>query len=49
MFTVDPPGTGMSAPAAPSNLTVTAVDQHDIRLNWYDNSTNDPRPADYEK
>jgi hypothetical protein len=40
-FTVDPPGTGMSAPAAPSNLTATAVDQHDIRLNWQDNSTNE--------
>jgi hypothetical protein len=40
-FTVDPPGTGMSAPAAPSNLTVTAVDQHDIRLNWQDNSSNE--------
>ena len=31
----------MSAPAAPSNLTVTAVDQHDIRLNWQDNSSNE--------
>ena len=41
-FTVDPPtGTGMSVPAAPSNLTVTAVDQHDIRLNWQDNSSNE--------
>ena len=40
-FTVDPPGTGMSAPAAPSNLTATAVDQHDIRLNWQDNSSNE--------
>jgi hypothetical protein len=40
-FTVDPPGTGTSAPAAPSNLTATAVDQNDIRLNWQDNSTNE--------
>ena len=40
-FTVDSPGTGMSAPAAPSNLTATAVDQNDIRLNWQDNSTNE--------
>ena len=40
-FTVDSPGTGMSPPAAPSNLTATAVDQNDIRLNWQDNSTNE--------
>ena len=28
-------------PAAPSNLTVTAVDPHDIRLDWQDNSGNE--------
>jgi serine/threonine-protein kinase len=27
-----------SPPAAPSNLTVTAIDPHDIRLDWQDNS-----------
>ena len=37
--TVGPPGT--SPPAAPSNLTATAVDQNDIRLNWQDNSNNE--------
>lgn len=41
-FTVTPStGTGKSPPAAPSNLTVTAVDSHDIRLNWKDNSSNE--------
>ncbi len=30
----------LSPPAAPSNLTVTAVGPHDIRLNWQDNSNN---------
>jgi hypothetical protein len=40
-FTVTAPGIGMSVPAAPSNLTVTAVDQHDIRLNWQGNSSNE--------
>ena len=28
-------------PAAPSDLTVTAVDPNDIQLNWQDNSSND--------
>ena len=28
-------------PAAPSNLTATAVDQHDIKLTWHDNSSNE--------
>jgi hypothetical protein len=41
-FTVTAPATGMSsAPAAPSDLTVTAVDPNDIRLNWKDNSNNE--------
>jgi hypothetical protein len=41
-FTVtEPSGTGTSAPAAPSNLTATAVDPNDIRLNWQDNSDNE--------
>lgn len=35
------PGTGASVPAAPSNLTVKAVDPHNIRLNWHDNSSNE--------
>lgn len=30
-----------SVPAAPSNLTATAVDQHDIKLTWHDNSSNE--------
>jgi Fibronectin type III domain len=30
-----------TAPAAPSNLTATAVDQHDIKLTWHDNSSNE--------
>jgi hypothetical protein len=34
-------GTGTSAPAAPSNLAVTAVDQNDIKLTWHDNSSNE--------
>ena len=37
-FTLDVGGT---APAAPSNLTVKAVDPHDIKLNWHDNSNNE--------
>lgn len=41
-FTVTgPSSTGTSVPAAPSNLTVKAVDQHDITLNWQDNSGNE--------
>ncbi|HEX3958963.1 MAG TPA: protein kinase [Trebonia sp.] len=28
-------------PAAPSNVTVTAIDPHDIKLNWQDNSGDD--------
>ena len=39
--TTTPKPPGASPPAAPSNLTVTAVDQHDIRLNWQDNSSNE--------
>jgi len=35
------PGTGASAPAAPSNLAVTAVDPHDIKLTWRDNSSDE--------
>jgi lysophospholipase L1-like esterase len=31
----------VSVPAAPSNLTATAVDQHDIKLIWHDNSSNE--------
>ena len=34
-------GTGASAPAAPSNLAVKAVDPNDIRLTWHDNSSNE--------
>ena len=30
-----------SVPAAPSNLTATAVDQHDIKLTWHDNSSDE--------
>jgi Fibronectin type III domain len=30
-----------SVPAAPSNLTATAVDQHDIKVTWHDNSSNE--------
>jgi hypothetical protein len=30
-----------SVPTAPSNLTVTAVDPNDIRLEWQDNSSNE--------
>jgi hypothetical protein len=37
-FTLD---IGGAAPAAPSNLTVTAVDPHDIKLNWHDNSNDE--------
>ncbi len=37
-FTLDVGGT---APAAPSNLTVKAIDPHDIKLNWHDNSNNE--------
>jgi serine/threonine protein kinase len=37
-FTVTPGPSRTSAPAAASNLTVTAVDAHDIRLDWQDNS-----------
>jgi hypothetical protein len=40
-FTVTEGTPGTSAPVAPSNLTVTAVDPHDIRLNWQDNSSNE--------
>ena len=40
-FTVTQGTPGTSVPAAPSNLTATAVDQHDIRLNWQDNSSNE--------
>jgi Cutinase/Fibronectin type III domain len=41
-FTVTrPSGTGTSAPAAPSGLTVTAAGPHDIKLNWRDNSGNE--------
>ncbi len=40
-FTVTAGTPGASPPAAPSNLTVTAVDQNDIRLNWQDNSNNE--------
>ena len=40
-FTVDPPGAGISVPDAPSNLTVTPVDPHDIRLDWQDNSSDE--------
>jgi lysophospholipase L1-like esterase len=36
-----PPPPPASAPAAPSNLTATAVDPNDIRLNWQDNSDNE--------
>ena len=32
-------GSGTSAPAAPSNLTVTAVDPNDIQLDWQVNSS----------
>ncbi len=32
---------GTSVPAAPSGLTVTAVDPNDIQLNWQDNSSNE--------
>lgn len=39
-FTVTAPPTS-TAPAAPSNLTATAVDQHDIKLTWHDNSSNE--------
>jgi Fibronectin type III domain len=35
------PSPPASAPAAPSDLTVTAVDPNDIRLNWQDNSSNE--------
>ena len=30
-----------TAPGAPSGLTATAVDQHDIKLTWHDNSSNE--------
>ena len=40
-FTVTPKPPAGHVPAAPSNLTVTAVDPHDIRLNWQDNSDNE--------
>lgn len=40
-FTVTQGTPGTSVPAAPSNLTATAVDPHDIRLNWHDNSSNE--------
>jgi eukaryotic-like serine/threonine-protein kinase len=33
--------TGTSVPAAPSGLTVTAVDPNDIQLSWQDNSSNE--------
>jgi Fibronectin type III domain len=36
-----PPPAPTSVPAAPSNLTVTAVDPNEIRLNWQDNSSNE--------
>lgn len=36
-----PPPPPTSAPAAPSNLTVTAVGPNNIRLNWQDNSNNE--------
>ena len=36
-----PPPPPTSVPAAPSNLTVTAVDPNNIRLNWQDNSSNE--------
>ena len=41
MFTVTQGTPPTSVPAAPSNLTATAVDPHDIRLNWQDNSDNE--------
>jgi hypothetical protein len=37
-FTLD---VGSTALAAPSNLTVTAMDAHDIRVSWHDNSQNE--------
>lgn len=40
-FTVTQGNPGGSVPAAPSNLTVTAVDSHNIRLDWRDNSSNE--------
>ena len=40
-FTVTQGPQGISVPAAPSNLTVTAADPHDIRLDWQDNSGNE--------
>lgn len=36
-----PPPPPASAPAAPSNLTVTAVSPHDIKLTWQENSSNE--------
>jgi hypothetical protein len=42
-FTVTPKPPAGHVPAAPSNLTVTAVDQNDIRLNWQDNSNDETR------
>jgi len=40
-FTVTQAHPRTSVPAAPSNLTVTAVDPNDIRLDWQDNSGNE--------
>jgi hypothetical protein len=40
-FTVTQGTPGTSVPTAPSDLTATAVDPHDIRLNWHDNSSNE--------
>jgi hypothetical protein len=42
-FTVTPGSSPTSAPvpAAPSNLTVTAVDSNDISLDWQDNSSDE--------
>ena len=40
-FTVTQAPPTATVPAAPSNLTVTAVDPHDIRLDWQDNSGNE--------
>lgn len=40
-FTVTGSGGGTAAPAAPSNLAVTAVDPNDIKLTWQDNSSDE--------
>jgi serine/threonine protein kinase len=40
-FTVTQAPPTATVPAAPSNLTVTAIDPHDIRLDWQDGSGNE--------